>query len=342
MTPSGILETVLYAEDLDAARKFYGGVLGLEEVAAEAGRHVFFRCGEGMLLVFNPQKTVEPSSNPRLPVPAHGAKGEGHLCFRAAAAEIGDWKARLLAAGLPVEADFEWPNGGRSIYTRDPAGNSVEFAEPSIWGIADVPRLPAGSRLVVASHNAGKVVEIADLLSPFGLEVVSAGELGLPEPEETGTTFVANAVLKAEASAKASRLPALADDSGLVVDALGGDPGIYSARWAGPSRDFALAMRNVEEKLAAAGATSPKKRKAHFICVLCLAMPDGRRAVFEGRVDGTLVWPPRGTRGFGYDPMFLPEEGSETFGEMEPNAKQAISHRARAFRKLVAGVFERD
>lgn len=342
MTPSGILETVLYAEDLDAARKFYGGVLGLGEVVAEAGRHVFFRCGEGMLLVFNPRKTAEPSSNPKLPVPPHGAKGEGHLCFRTSAAEIGEWKARLLAAGHSIEADFEWPNGGRSIYTRDPAGNSIEFAEPMIWDIADVPRLPSGSRLVVASHNAGKVVEIADLLSPFGLEVVSAGELGLPEPEETGTTFIANAVLKAEASAKASGLPALADDSGLSVDALGGDPGIYSARWAGPSRDFSLAMRNVEEKLAAAGATTPGTRKAHFTCALCLALPDGRRAVYEGRVDGTLVWPPRGARGFGYDPMFLPEEGVQTFGEMEPNAKHAISHRARAFRKLVEGVFERD
>ena len=187
--------------------------------------------------------------------------------------------------------------------------------------------LAKGSRIVVATHNPGKLTEIQDLLRPLGLEAISAGSLGLPEPEETGLTFAANAIIKAEASATASGLPALSDDSGLCVAALDGAPGIYSARWAGPSKDFSLAMEKVEEAL-----TGKANRAAHFICALCLAFPDGRHQVFEGRVDGTLVWPPRGTRGFGYDPMFLPEGESLTFGEMEPQEKHAMSHRARAFR----------
>ena len=181
---------------------------------------------------------------------------------------------------------------------------------------------------------------MAELLAPHGLDVVSAGALGLAEPEETGTSFIANAVLKAEAAATASGLPAIADDSGLSVDALGGAPGIYSARWAGPEKDFALAMRNVEERLHAKGALSPQERKAHFVCALAVAWPDHERAVFEGRVDGTLVWPPRGARGFGYDPMFLPDGHDRTFGEMEPDAKHAMSHRARAFRQLTQAVIE--
>ncbi len=342
MHPSAVLETVLYAEDLDAARQFYAGVLGLPEVAAEPGRHVFFRCGAGMLLVFNPKQTIVPPAKGKLPVPPHGGLGPGHLCFRGSHAEIAEWRGRLKSAGVPIEADFEWPQGGRSIYFRDPAGNSIEVAEPRIWGLPLIRKLPPGARLVVASHNSGKVTEIADLLSPFGLDVVSAGELKLPEPEETGTSFIANAILKAEAAAQGSGLPALADDSGLSIDSLSGEPGIYSARWAGPTRDFSLAMRLVEEKLQAKGAVAPEDRRAHFVCALCLAMPEGSRAVFEGRVDGTLVWPPRGSRGFGYDPMFLPDRGSETFGELEPNAKHKISHRARAFGAMVETVFEGD
>jgi XTP/dITP diphosphohydrolase len=191
-----------------------------------------------------------------------------------------------------------------------------------------------GGRLVVASHNPGKVREIGDLLRPVGFKAVSAAELGLAEPEETGATFRANAELKARAAALAARLPALADDSGLVVPALGGAPGIYSARWAGPGKDFSAAMARVEAELGG-GAD----RRAHFICALALAWPDGHVESFEGRVDGTLVWPPRGTRGFGYDPMFLPEGGSLTFGEMEPEAKHRISHRARAFAQLTALCF---
>lgn len=190
-------------------------------------------------------------------------------------------------------------------------------------------------KLVIASHNAGKVREIGELLAPFGVEVVSAGTLGLAEPEETGTTFVANAELKAHAAAQAANLPALADDSGLAVDGLGGDPGIYSARWAGPSKDFAAAMALVNDKLGA----NPN-RHGRFVCALALAWPDGHCETFEGVVEGDLVWPPRGLQGFGYDPMFQPRGHAVTFGEMEPTAKHEISHRADAFRKLVAACFK--
>jgi XTP/dITP diphosphohydrolase len=194
----------------------------------------------------------------------------------------------------------------------------------------------APGRLVVASHNPGKVREIRDMLAPYGVEPVSAAELDLPEPEETGTTFVANAELKALAAADLSGLPALADDSGLCVDALNGDPGIFSARWAGGAKDFNVAMRRVEDALEAAGPDA--SRDAHFMCVLALAWPDGHVEWFEGRVDGALVWPPRGIGGFGYNPMFVPEGSALTFAE-QPDAKAGISHRARAFEKLVAAVF---
>ncbi|HZT46630.1 MAG TPA: RdgB/HAM1 family non-canonical purine NTP pyrophosphatase [Hyphomicrobiaceae bacterium] len=196
-------------------------------------------------------------------------------------------------------------------------------------------RLDPGTRIVVASHNAGKVREIIDLVAPHGLSVVSAGELGLPEPEETGSTFADNARLKALAAARAAGLPALADDSGLEVHALGGLPGIYSARWAGPAKDFSVAMARVAEELEARNAwTRSPGPAANFVAALCLAWPDGETASFEGRVDGHLVWPPRGTKGFGYDPMFVPEGHDQTFGEMEPDAKHALSHRARAFRRF--------
>jgi XTP/dITP diphosphohydrolase len=191
------------------------------------------------------------------------------------------------------------------------------------------------NKLVIASHNAGKVREIADLLSDFGVEVVSASQLGLPEPVEDGDTFIANAEIKARAAAEGSGLPSLADDSGLCVHALGGDPGIYSARWAGPDKDFDLAMSAINEKLGAA-----EDRSAHFIAALALAWPDGQMEVFEGRVDGTLVWPPSGENGFGYDPMFLPDGYDITFGHFDPAAKHKISHRADAFRQLVAACFD--
>jgi XTP/dITP diphosphohydrolase len=201
--------------------------------------------------------------------------------------------------------------------------------------------LEKGELLVVATHNPGKLREIRDLVAPFGLSVKSASELGLPEPEETGTTFEANATIKAVAAATGSGLPALADDSGLVVDALGGEPGVYSARWAGPDKDFTRAMRLVEERLDLAGAVTPDKRTARFVAALCLAFPDGAVETWRGEVAGTLVWPPRGTMGFGYDPMFLPDGHQRTFGEMSAEEKHGrrgpgggLSHRARAFARF--------
>ncbi len=190
-------------------------------------------------------------------------------------------------------------------------------------------RVGVGERLVVASHNPGKVVEIEALLAPFGVVTVGAAALGLPEPEETGATFEENAALKARAAAEASGLLALADNSGLVVPALGGAPGIYSARWAGPGKDFFRAMERVWRELG------ESDRRAHFVAVLALAWPDGEIACFRGEVHGRLVWPPRGDRGFGYDPMFVPDGYEMTFGEIDPDEKHRISHRARAFEKLV-------
>jgi XTP/dITP diphosphohydrolase len=203
-------------------------------------------------------------------------------------------------------------------------------------------------RLVIATHNKGKLVEMRELLALHGVEAVSASELKLPEPEETGTTFAANARLKAEAAAQASGLPAFADDSGLVVDALDGAPGIYSARWAGETKDFRRAMEKVEAGLRERDACTPEQRKAHFVSVLAVAWPDGHVEEFEARVDGTLVWPPRGEKGFGYDPMFLPEGFDLTFGEMTAEQKhglpprgQGLSHRARAFLKLAEACLAR-
>ena len=190
----------------------------------------------------------------------------------------------------------------------------------------------SNTRLVVASHNPGKVREISELIAPWNLHAVSAGELNLPEPEETETTFVGNALLKARAAALGSGLPALADDSGLCVEALGGDPGVYSARWAGPDKDFARAMEEVHRRLQDSPGASTA---AWFVCVLAVAWPDGEEIAFEGRVDGNIVWPARGNRGFGYDPIFVPAGHRLTFGEMDPAAKHAMSHRARAFAKFV-------
>ena len=195
------------------------------------------------------------------------------------------------------------------------------------------------SRLVVASHNEGKVGEIRDLLAPFGVETVSASELGLPDPEETGDTFIANAELKALAATKASGIVALADDSGLIVDALMGAPGIFTARWAGEPRDFAVAMRKVEQELHDKGAHEPGDRRASFVAALSLAWPDGHMETVEGRVAGHLIWPPRGDKGFGYDPVFVPDGYDMTFGEMEGADKLAISHRAIAFQKLIERCF---
>jgi len=207
------------------------------------------------------------------------------------------------------------------------------------------PKLHEGDRLLIATHNKGKLQEFRELFEPYGLEIVSAGELGLPEPEETGTTFVENARIKAHAAADASGLLALSDDSGLCVDALGGKPGVYTANWAGPQRDFDLGMRRVEDALQAANATSPAQRHAFFMATFCLAEPEGRDWIFEGRIDGMIVWPPRGERGHGFDPVFIPEGYDITFGQMPAEMKhswapgeEGLSHRARAFAKFTAAV----
>jgi XTP/dITP diphosphohydrolase len=203
-------------------------------------------------------------------------------------------------------------------------------------------------RLVIATHNPGKLREMRELLSPYGIDAVPATELGLGEPEETGASFRENARIKATAAAKKSGLPSFSDDSGLAVDALDGAPGIHSARWAGPSKDFAQAMRTIENKLRDRGAVTPDARKAHFVSALCVAWPDGHVEEFEARVNGTLVWPARGDAGFGYDPMFLPYGHERTFGEMTSEEKHrlpprglGLSHRARAFLKLAEACLER-
>jgi XTP/dITP diphosphohydrolase len=210
------------------------------------------------------------------------------------------------------------------------------------------PHRPISGRLVIATHNPGKLAEMRELLALYGVDAVSAGELGLAEPEETGTSFRANARIKAEAAALASGLPAFADDSGLAVDALDGAPGIHSARWAGPAKDFAHAMERIDTLLRERGATTPALRKAHFVSALCVAWPDRHVEEFDAKVDGTLVWPPRGLKGFGYDPMFLPDGLGLTFGEMTSDEKhglppkgQGLSHRARAFLKLAEACLER-
>jgi XTP/dITP diphosphohydrolase len=202
--------------------------------------------------------------------------------------------------------------------------------------------------LVIATHNPGKLAEMRELLAPHGIEAISAGELGLGEPEETGTTFTANARIKAVAAAQAAKLPAFADDSGLVVDSLDGAPGVYSARWAGPNKDFNQAMARIERLLQERGATVPDKRTAHFVSALCIAWPDDHLEEVEARADGKLIWPPRGSAGFGYDPMFLPEGHTRTFGEMTSIEKHGLpplglglSHRARAFVKLAEICLER-
>jgi XTP/dITP diphosphohydrolase len=205
------------------------------------------------------------------------------------------------------------------------------------------------SPVVIATHNPGKLREMRELLAPYGIEARSAGELGLGEPEETGRTFAANARIKALAAAKATGLAAFADDSGFCVEALGGEPGIHSARWAGPDKDFRGAMNRIQTLLIQRGAREPAQRRAHFVAALCLAWPDGHTETFEGRVDGVAIWPPRGNRGFGYDPLFLPDGFDRTFGEMDAEEKhglppkgQGLSHRARAFLLLADACLRTD
>ena len=202
--------------------------------------------------------------------------------------------------------------------------------------------------VVIATHNPGKLREMRELLAPYGIATQSAGELGLPEPEETGSTFAENARIKAVTAARASGRPAFADDSGLVVDALDGEPGIHSARWAGPDKDFRAAMNRIQTLLIERGAKTPEQRRAHFIAALCIAWPDGHVEDFEGRVDGVAVWPPRGDKGFGYDPLFCPDGFGTTFGQMSVDEKhglppqgRGLSHRARAFMKLAEACLSR-
>jgi XTP/dITP diphosphohydrolase len=277
-------------------------------------------------------------------------RGIGRRLLAAAEATLRQQNAEFLSVKtLSARCDYEPYESTRRFYRAMGFRPLMEL--PTLWSAENpcllmTKRLAASRparrfadrQLVIASHNAGKAREIAELLAPFAIEVISAAALGLPEPEETGTTFVANAELKARAAAAAAALPALADDSGLVVRALDGAPGIFSARWAGPTKDFAIAMQRVEDELRTRGATD---RRAHFIAALALCWPDGNCESFEGRVDGSLVWPPRGTKGFGYDPIFVPDGHRQTFGEMEPVAKHAISHRADAFRQLTKACFSR-
>ena len=224
-----------------------------------------------------------------------------------------------------------------------------DAAEPSsIRPPSSVVRRPITGRLVIATHNPGKLAEMRELLAPYGIDAISAGELDLPEPDEDGMSFRDNARIKAQAAAIATGLPAFADDSGLVVDALDGAPGIHSARWAGPEKNFRRAMETIQVKLYERGATAPEKRTAHFVSALCVAWPDGHVEDFEAKVDGALVWPPRGDKGFGYDPMFLPDGHTRTFGEMSSDEKhglpprgKGLSHRARAFMKLAEACLAR-
>ena len=196
-----------------------------------------------------------------------------------------------------------------------------------------------GQKLVIATHNKGKLAEFAELLRPFGVNIVAAGALGVSEPAETETTFAGNARIKAVNAAAATGLPSISDDSGLCVDALNGNPGVYTADWAGPSRDFNLAMRLVEDHLVSAGALTPEQRRASFVCTLCVRWPDGEERIYEGRAPGHLVWPPRGRLGHGYDPVFVPDGETRSFGEMDNLEKNRLSHRARALEKLLHDLF---
>lgn len=336
MRAARILETVLYARDIAAARAFYEGVLGLTVYDEVKDRFVFFKFEGQMLLIFNPDLTARQQAA-KAP-PPHGASGAGHLCFRGTYTELESWERHLTSHGVAIERTIDWPDGGRSVYFRDPAGNSLEFADGAIWEFPEIRTL-ANQKIVIATHNAGKLEEFAQLLKPHGVSTVSAGELGLAEPAETGTTFVENARIKAEFAVKATGLVTIADDSGLCVEALDGAPGVYTADWAGPQRDWMLAMTRVNDELSAHGAVTPEQRRAEFACTLLVKWPDGHERMFEGRAPGHLTWPPRGTLGHGYDPIFVPRGLSQTFAELDPAAKNLISHRALALEKLVRDLF---
>lgn len=332
MRVTSVLETVLYADDIAAAKTFYGDVLGLPLQSERPGRFAFYRCGEQMVLLFNPDFTETQSAGEG--PPPHGGRGCGHVCFRASRPELEQWAEHFSKNLVAVEKVIDWPGGGRSLYVRDPAGNSVEFAEAAIWGLGETRTL-RGKKVLLATHNTGKLEEFRQILSPSGVEVTSAGELNLDAPEETEETFEGNARVKARAAVRASGLTAIADDSGLCVDALEGAPGVHTADWAGPSRDWMMAMRLVEEKLQAAGAVTPAQRRATFNCTLVVLWPDGHERIYAGNAPGHLCWPPRGQLGHGYDPVFVPEGFDISFGQMASEQKNKISHRARALELLI-------
>ncbi|QEX19815.1 hypothetical protein FRZ44_51300 [Hypericibacter terrae] len=337
---------------LSALPDWFGIPEAIEHYAEEAGGLTLLaaRRDDDLLgfVTLKPQSAYATELHCMGVLRAHHRLGIGRRLLRAA-------ETSLLARGveflsvktLAPEANWAPYDATRAFYRA--MGFRPLETFPGLWSVEDpclmmvkalrMARRFDGKTLVVASHNQGKVREIAELLRPFGVESVSAATLGLPEPEETETSFRGNAELKARAAAIGAKLPALADDSGLAVDALEGAPGIYSARWAGESRDFGAAMKKVEQELAARGATSPKDRRARFICALSLCWPDGHCETFEGKVEGTLAFPPRGLRGFGYDPIFIADGRTITFAEMDPAEKHAISHRADAFRQLVAACF---
>ena len=284
----GILETALYADDLDRAEAFYGGVLGLEKIARAGNRHVFFRCGPGVLLIFNPAETVKPPPDDGLQVPPHGTKGQGHACFRVSGGQSRCWTDKLKAAGIAIESEVRWPNGAPLLLfprsgRKQPGmrrSQALEYRLRASPNKKDTMRKLEDKTIVVASHNAGKIREIRDLIGPLGFAAKSAADLNFVEPEETGTTFEENATIKALASAKASGLPALSDDSGLVVDALGGDPGVYTANWAETAdgtRDFAHGDGKGRKGAAEGrGVTAGSAHRA--LRLACSALP-GRTAM---------------------------------------------------------------
>ena len=338
MQPAGILETVLYAKDLAATETFYRDVLGLEPFVRAAGRHLFYRCGNQVLLIFNPEATSVPPAPGALPVPPHGMKGEGHVCFRASA----DRDRCLEIAPASPRASPSRPTSSGPRRPLDLLPRSRRQL-PGVRRAEDLEarmmrRLQRGTRLVVASHNPGKVREIYDLVAPYGLRAGVGRRARSASPRRPGRPSPAmpssRRCLRAGAAA-ARRCPTT---SGLEVEALDGAPGIYSARWAGPQKDFGWPCSGSADEVARPRLARPA-RQLHRRALPGLART-GRSHVFEGKVYGHLVWPPRGTRGFGYDPMFVADGETLTFGEMEPAAKHAISHRARAFKLFVAACLE--
>ena len=350
--PDADRRTAIARRILEALPDWFGLPDALEHYVAAARREpilVAAQAGEAVGFALSRRLTPAAAEIHVIAVlPAQHRRGVGaRLVERIERDLVGECIEFLTVKTLAPSVDYP-PYAATRAFYRAMGFRPLELF-PTLWSVENPclymakalrqARRFADDRLVIASHNPGKLREIAELLAPYRITVSGAAALGLAEPEETGESFRENAELKARAAAEASGLPSLADDSGLAVAALAGAPGIFSARWAGPEKDFALAMARVERELRAAGATDPDRRAARFVCALALAWPDGHIECFEGRVDGSIVDRPRGTRGFGYDPIFLAEGERLTFGEMEPAEKHRISHRADAFRQLVRGCF---